>query len=104
MERITVSIEPEQLELIDELSGDDGPCESRSESMRLVIDSYETNRDLRAEIESLEARLDESRNREIARDRTQAEIAQLREEIEADVRDSDAPFFVRWYRWYKSRG
>lgn len=103
MDRITVSLEPEQVELIDELSGDGGPCESRSESMRYVIAEYERDRDLQQQVADLEARLDESRNREIARDRTQEEIAQLRDEIREEERDSDAPFFVRWLRWYRSR-
>lgn len=103
MERITVSIEPEQLDLIDEISGEGGPCDNRSESMRHVIAEYEKDRDLQQQVKDLEARLDESRNREIARDRTQEEIAQLREEIRSEERDSDAPFFIRWYRWYRSR-
>ena len=101
MDRITVSLEESQVELLDELSSDDGPCDNRSESMRYVIAEYEKDRDLQQQVADLEARLDESRNREIARDRTQEEIAQLREEIQEEERDSDAPFFVRWWKWYR---
>lgn len=103
MERLTISIRPEQVELIDELSQDDGPCDNRSESMRYVIDEYEKDRDLQSEIDSLRARLDESRNREIARDNTQEQIAQLRSDIEQEEQSEDTPFFIRWLRWYQNR-
>lgn len=103
MERLTISIRPEQVELIDELSSDDGPCDNRSESMRYVIDEYEKDRNLEQEIESLRARLDESRNREIARDNTQEQLAQLRQDIQQEQRSDNAPWPVEWYRWFKNR-
>ena len=110
MDRLTITIREEQTDLLDQLSGDDGPCDNRSESMRYIISKYEKDRDyeatieeLEGEIDSLENRLEESRRREIARDKTQQEIDVLRDEL-ADARDdSDAPFFVRWYRWYRGR-
>lgn len=111
MDRITVTLDESQVDLLDELSGDGGPCDSRSESMRFVISEYESDRELEEQIEnleernqSLENRLEESRRREIARDKTQQEIDTLREELH-DARDEDdAPFFVRWYWWYRRRG
>lgn len=109
MERITVSITEEHVELLDELSSDSGPCDNRSESMRFVIGEYEADRQLEERIEELEDenqaldnRLEESRRREIARDKTAQEIDTLREEMQ-EGRDDDAPFFVRWYRWYRRR-
>jgi Arc/MetJ-type ribon-helix-helix transcriptional regulator len=103
MERVTVSIESEQLALIDELSQDNGPCDNRSESMRYVIDSYEKDRDFEQEVRDLENRLDESRNREIARDNTQEQIAQLRQDLEQEQQSDNAPWPVEWYRWFKNR-
>jgi metal-responsive CopG/Arc/MetJ family transcriptional regulator len=111
MKRITVSLEEEQVDLLDELSSDDGPCDNRSESMRFVIAEYEADRELDERIEELEERerdlenrLEESRRREIARDKTQQEIDTLREELHETRDERDAPFFVRWYRWYRRRG
>lgn len=108
MERITVTIEDKHTTLLDELSTDDGPCDSRSESMRYIISEYENDKELEAtvdelegEIDSLESRLEESRRREIARDKTKQEIDTLREELQQSRDDEDAPFFVRWWRWYR---
>ena len=111
MKRITVTLDESQVDLLDELSSDVGPCDSRSESMRFVISEYESDHELAERVEeledenqALENRLEESRRREIARDKTQQEIDTLREELH-DARDEDdAPFFVRWYRWYHRRG
>ena len=108
MDRLTVTIREEQTELLDSLSGDDGPCDNRSESMRFVISEYEKQLDLESEIDeledeinSLENRLEESRRREIARDKTSQEIDVLRDELEEARDETDAPFFVRWWRWYR---
>lgn len=111
MDRLTVTIHEDHTALLDQLSGEGGPCDNRSESMRYIISAYENQQDLEGEIEelekeidSLENRLEESRRREIARDKTNQEIDVLREEL-SDARDeTDAPFFVKWYRWYRRRG
>ena len=108
MKRITVTVDESQIELLDKLSSDGGPCDSRSESMRFVISEYERERELEEQIEDLEKeneaienRLEESRRREIARDKTQQEIDTLREELQDARLEDDAPFFVRWWRWYQ---
>lgn len=111
MDRITVSIRESQIDLLDELSADGGPCDNRSESMRLVIDEYENDKNLEEKIaqledekKSLESRLEESRRREIARDRTNDKIDTLRADLrESQQMDDGAPFFVRWVRWYRRR-
>jgi Arc/MetJ-type ribon-helix-helix transcriptional regulator len=110
MERITVSIESEQIDLIDTLSGDDAPYENKSECMREIIRKYENERQLEEKVEELEdglqskeAQLEESRRREIARDNTEQKIDVLREEFQQENTEVEEPFFIRWYRWWKSR-
>jgi Arc/MetJ-type ribon-helix-helix transcriptional regulator len=110
MDRITVSLEEEQISMIESLSGDGRPYDSKSDCMRDIIREFKKNRDheqeieeLQQEITSLENRLEESRRRERARDTTNEEIAQLRQDIEQEQRSNDAPFFVKWYRWYRDR-
>ena len=53
MTRLTVSVSDEEAEIIDELSGDDGPYESKSEAMRNCIRSYEKVEELQQENERL---------------------------------------------------
>ena len=53
MTRLTVSVSDEEAEIIEELSGDDGPYESKSEAMRACIHSYEKVKELQRENERL---------------------------------------------------
>ena len=53
MPRLTITVTEEQSELLDELSGDDGPYESKSEAVRSFIESGETSEELRQEVDRL---------------------------------------------------
>ena len=53
MTRLTVSVSDEEAEIIEELSGDDGPYESKSEAMRACISSYERAEELQQENQRL---------------------------------------------------
>lgn len=57
MEPVTVSLTEEQLELIEELSAEDGPCKNRSEAMRMIIDQYNETKELEKENERLKRQL-----------------------------------------------
>jgi predicted RNase H-like nuclease (RuvC/YqgF family) len=121
MPRLSISLSEERSEKIEKMVDDSvvnskskavnklitrgerlGECERRIERL---TEEYEAEiEELEDEIESLENRLEESRRREIARDKTQQEIDTLREELHETRDERDAPFFVRWYRWYRRRG
>ena len=99
MPRLTVTLSDERAERIEKMV-DDGPMKSKSEAVNKLISDGEEVHQLRQKVDDLEARLDESRQREIARDKTQEEIARLRRDVETS---ENAPFPVRWYRWWRSR-
>jgi Arc/MetJ-type ribon-helix-helix transcriptional regulator len=87
MRKVTVQLEPEHVRMLDDLASDDGPCTTRSESVRHVVEAFDGNRDrsrsrdeerthddtdaLRRELRSKEARITELRNHITTRDRTQ---------------------------------
>lgn len=53
MPRLTITVTDEQSELLAELSGDDGPYESKSEAVRAFISDGESTEELRQEVERL---------------------------------------------------
>ena len=109
MPRLSISLSDGRYDRLEKMV-DDGVVKSKSKAVNKLITRGERVEELENEIEeledeidSLENRLEESRRREIARDKTQQEIDVLRDEL-ADARDeTDAPFFVKWWRWYRRR-
>ena len=63
MPRLTVTIEEEQSELLEELSQEGGEYDSKSEAVRDFIQQGETVRELRDEIVRLEERLEQRERR-----------------------------------------
>ena len=59
MDAVTFTLRPDQIELLAELSGDEGECDSKSEAMRMIIDQYD---DLQSEVEDLETEVERLRN------------------------------------------
>lgn len=57
MEPVTESLTDEHIALLEELSGDDGPCKNRSEAMRFIIDQYNETKDLQRENDRLREQL-----------------------------------------------
>ena len=57
MHRLTVSITEEQAELLDDVSGEGGEYESKSEAVRDFIQAGERERELREELARVEERL-----------------------------------------------
>lgn len=82
MSRLTVTIEEEQSELLEELSQEGGEYDSKSEAVRDFIQQGETVRELRDEIVRLEERL-EQRERRIDELETQlTERSRVEEKID----------------------
>lgn len=120
MPRLSISLSQDRYDKVENMV-DDGLVKSKSKAVNKLISRGEKAEHLQEKIESLkhqldnqareyeqeistlENRLEESRQREIARDNTNQEIAQLRENLEQQNQSDDAPFFVRWYRWYQNR-
>jgi predicted nucleic acid-binding Zn-ribbon protein len=113
MKKVSVSIRQEQYDTLVERqeSGDAG---SFSEALRQVLDEYEAVReeceDLRTECEELQTRLEAREDRvddleEQLRRRSNVEekVDELALEVQETRTSSDAPFFVRWARWWRER-
>jgi Arc/MetJ-type ribon-helix-helix transcriptional regulator len=109
MPRLTVTITEEQSDLLDEMSGDAGAYESKSAAVRNFLQAGEERQALREEIARLEDRL-ESREARVAeleeqlarRSQVEEKVDVLAERVEDRERAADAPFFVRWARWFRS--
>ena len=99
MDRITVSIEPHQREMIDELAGDGGPYESRSEVVRAALRSYEQVEDLEREVE----RLNRERRQLLEQREENQELVRFAEEqrsLVSEQRDrQNAPVWRRAKWW-----
>lgn len=109
MQRLSISLTDDRYLRIEKMV-EDGTVKSKSKAVNKLINRgekveelQETINQLEDENVSLENRLEESRQREIARDNTNTEIARLRQDVEQSSRSEDAPFFIKWYRWYQNR-
>lgn len=113
MKKVSVSIEPEHIELLDERQ-DDGDAGSRSEAVREILDEYEDMRtecedlrteceDLRTRLENREDRIDELEEQLRRRSQIENEVEELAMEVREQRQQANAPFFVRWYSWLRNR-
>lgn len=82
---------------------------TRSEHVRDVLWSRGEADDLRAQVKQLRDRVEQREERiddleEQLRRRSEVEekVDTLAKRVDQDG-DPDAPFFVRWYRWYQNR-
>lgn len=109
MKKVSVSLQEEHVDRLDdrEESGDAG---SRSEALRQILDEYEELRtecdELRTECEELRTRIENREDRVDELEEQLARRSQVEEKVDTlakRVEDDDAPFFVRWYRWYQRR-
>ncbi len=106
MHRLTVGITEEQNSRIEALSGDSGRYESKSEAVRNLIDAGEEYGELADEIERLQERLESREERIDELEEQLARRSQVEEKIDTLAKraeSSDAPFFIRWYRWYRNK-
>jgi predicted nucleic acid-binding Zn-ribbon protein len=113
MKKVSVSIRQEQYDRLDDRQ-ESGDAASLSEALRQVLDEYDSVRseceELRTECEALRNRL-ENREERIddleaqLRRRSQVEekVDELALELKETRQGGDAPFFVRWARWWRER-
>ncbi|RJX47488.1 TAF11 family protein [Halonotius pteroides] len=99
--RISASV-PESLnEDIEQLVEDDDAINSKAEAIRYLLERGFEAEDLETEITHLEARINELENMLGERDQVEEQVTELAQTIE---NQQQAPFFVQWWSWFKSRG
>lgn len=105
-ESITIRLESELIEGLEEESDEEGV--SRSEYIRQILRERDVREELRDEIDTLRGRIESREERIETLESQLARRSQLEEkvdEVALEVRqereESNAPFLVRWWRWYK---
>jgi chromosome segregation ATPase len=73
---------------------------SRSEHIRNVLGNREKTAELRDRLDRREQRIDDLEEQLRRRSHVEEKVDTLAKRVE----DDDAPFFVRWYRWYRREG
>lgn len=104
MEHLSVTVEESTLERIDELK--DERDSSRSQVVRDLLSKGQKADELEQEMETLRERLE---TREARIDELEEQLAR-RSNIEEKVdtlakrqETTNAPFFVKWYKWFQER-
>jgi metal-responsive CopG/Arc/MetJ family transcriptional regulator len=103
---ITIRLEDELIARLEEEAEEEGV--SRSEYIRQILREQGERRELEEEIDTLRQRLEtrEARVEELEQQLTRrSQIEDKVEEVALEVREereeSNAPFFVKWYRWFR---
>ncbi|WP_185977418.1 ribbon-helix-helix protein, CopG family [Haloglomus irregulare] len=106
MKHLSVTVEESTLERIDELKEERD--ESRSQVVRDLLSKGQRADELEKELNTLRQRLEtrEARIEELEQQLTRrSQIEEKVEEVALEVREeraeSNAPFFVKWYRWFR---
>jgi metal-responsive CopG/Arc/MetJ family transcriptional regulator len=102
MQQISIKLSDDTIESLNELAEDEHGG-NRSEAAREIVEKGLDYDDLKIERDHAEARADQLREQMVARSNTEEEVVALRRRIEERERSADAPFFVRWARWWRSR-
>lgn len=79
MPRLTVTITDEQSERLEELSGDDGEYESKSEAVRNFIEEYEDHQERIEELEQTVERLQNEKQTLVEQHQQTKELVEYRE-------------------------
>lgn len=97
MEQITLRLPARTLAGLEREAAERGV--SRSEHVRDVLESRAEVRGLRERLERREARIDDLEEQL----RRRSEVEEKIDTLATRQEETDAPFFVRWVRWYRSR-
>jgi metal-responsive CopG/Arc/MetJ family transcriptional regulator len=97
MEQVTLRL-PTRLKAELEREADERGV-SRSEHIRDVLGRREEVRELRDRLDRRERRIDDLEEQLRRRSQVEEKVDTLAKRVE----DDDAPFFVRWWRWYRER-
>jgi len=105
---ITIRLQDELIAGLEEEAEEEGV--SRSEYIRQILRERDEREELRDEIDTLRDRLEsrEERVEELEQQLTRrSQIEEKVEEVALEVREereeSNAPFFVSWYKWFRNR-
>lgn len=112
MENITLRLEAETIEELEVEADEHGV--SRSEYIRNLIatrnehdairEEYEERiEELEKEVQRKEARITELRNQMTARENMEEKVDVLAKRVEEQESAMNAPFLIRWIRWWRGR-
>ena len=100
MQQLSIKLPDDAIESLNDLA-DEEHDGNRSQAVREVVRKGLKYDDLKVERERAEARADQLRRQMVERENTEQEVVALRRRIEERERSADAPFFVRWARWWR---
>lgn len=102
MDQISIKLSDDVIESLNELAEEEHDG-NRSQAVREVVSKGLEYDEVVIERDHAEARADQLREQMIQRENTEQEVTALRERIEDRERRADAPFPVRWWRWWRDR-
>jgi len=83
---------------------------SRSEYVRQILQERRESEELREEVntlrdrlESREERIEELEQQLARRSQIEEKVEEVALEVREDREESNAPFFVKWYKWFQER-
>lgn len=106
MVRVTASVDEEDKEYIQEQSKEDAEFNSMSEVMRDCITAHKERNELENKIERLHDRLESREERIETLEEELARRRNVEEKVDTLAKrqeTSNAPFFVKWYRWFQDQ-
>ena len=102
MRNVTVRLRDETVDDLDDEA--DEQDVSRSEYIREILDDRHKVEQLTEEVERLQERLESRENRIDELEEQLARRSQVEEKVDTLAKqqdEADAPFFVKWYRWWQ---
>jgi chromosome segregation ATPase len=103
-EGITIRLRPEVIDRLEEEADEEGV--SRSEYIRQILRERRESEELREEVDTLRERLERREERIEQLEEQLARRSQIEEKVDTlakQQQEEEAPFFVKWYRWWRSR-
>jgi len=101
---ITIRLQSDLIDSLETEADEEGV--SRSEYIRQILRQRHDVEDLREKVDTLQERLDsrEDRVRELEDQLTKrSRIEEKVDTLAKKEQESNAPFVVKWHRWYKNR-
>jgi len=104
---ITIRLRGELIDRLDDEAEDKGV--SRSEYVREILENRQRADELQDELEALRDRLESREDRIEAWEEQRASRSKKEDKVDElaierrKKRQQDAPFFNKWYRWYKNQ-
>jgi len=101
-ESITIRLQPELIDTLKEEAEEEGV--SRSEHIRQILRERGEKEELREEVATLQSRLDSREERVSELEEQLARRSNIEEKVDTLAKRQEtgnAPFFVKWYRWFR---